>query len=258
MSRTCPRCEPARPLQAMETSEGPTTDFCGSCGGIFFDPGELLAFVGSAPDLATIPDADLLRPGPACPGCGDGMSEVVWPGGSALHLDLCPKGGVWVDRGELGRLRKLVPAGQGRWGEGTTEAGETIDLPVRAGQQTRSEPDHRWLLNSVLIVLIAQVVTLGLLRFLGSLAELSDGQAWSDPLQLSVASVVGFFLGGLVSRRASPNHTVWEPAAAAVPAAVIFALLFHAPFGFFGLIALLGGGVFLTMAGAAVGERLQD
>lgn len=258
MTRTCPRCE--LDLRALETPSGPTTDYCERCGGVFFDPGELVAFVGLDEGTDFVHEGEVLGPGPACPGCGQGMEERAWPPGSQLLVDVCPRGGVWLDGGEAARMRKelAVQEHEGAWTEvaGAAESGP-LEVPVRPLGVLARQSDRRWFLTSAVVVFLTQVAALGALRALEALAVLSDEAAWSSPVQLSVAALLGFFVGGLVSGRISSGFTVWEPAAAAVPACLLFALVFHAPFSVLGLLGLLGTGVLLSLGGAALGERLQ-
>lgn len=258
MSRICPRCE--LELRALETPRGPTTDYCQRCGGVFFDPGELVAFVGLDEATDFVHEGEELGPGPPCPGCGQGMTERSWPPGSGLLIDVCPRGGVWLDGGETARMRKelVVMEREGLWEEAAGEGdAASHQVPVRPLSAIAREGNRRWFFTSVVVVFSTQVVALGALRGLEALAVLSDQEAWSSPVQLSVAALLGFFVGGLLSGRISSGFTIWEPAAAAVPACVVFALVFHAPFGVLGLVGLLGAGVFLSLAGAALGERLQ-
>ncbi len=258
MARTCPRCDPPHPLRAVDTSEGPTTDFCSGCGGIFFDPGELQEFVGVDRSLDPRVIGERVGPGPVCPGCGEGMSEIRWPRDSELHIDVCSSGGAWLDRGELGRLRRSfrIADQADHWGQVVDDEGETLAVPMRI-KALAEKGDRSWFFGSVVVVFLAQVVALGGLRVFEGLALAGDRAVWTDPMQLAVASVVGFFVGGALAGRMSAGFTIWEPAAAAVPACVVFALVFHAPFSALGLVGMLGAGVCLTLAGAVLGERLQ-
>jgi Zn-finger nucleic acid-binding protein len=83
---------------------------CPRCGGWWMAREALATIVhqvyGKPIELLEFPDGSPVK---ACPVCSDDM-QIVWI--ELLSLDQCPRHGVWLDRGELGRLlqRDVVPA----------------------------------------------------------------------------------------------------------------------------------------------------
>ncbi|MBI4862750.1 MAG: zf-TFIIB domain-containing protein [Candidatus Riflebacteria bacterium] len=114
--RTCPRCHKA---MTPTPTQWIVVDRCDQCRGEFYDVGEadrLLVLdptqrawlqrnaVRRAPDT---PDRKPLR----CPGCTKNMQTFELPGPSPVLVDLCPGcDGLWLDQGELDRIRDVARA----------------------------------------------------------------------------------------------------------------------------------------------------
>lgn len=120
-----------------------------------------------------------------------------------------------------------------------------------------SRAHYRWIGLSAAIILVCQAALLGVVRALESFELLVDHDVLSEPVQLGIAMVLGFALGGFLSGRLSEGFTIWEPAVATVPAAAVFALLFSASFSPLALGALLVLGVVVGLVAATLGERAQ-
>jgi len=223
---------------------------------VFFDPGELHAFAGLDADVDLLAEGKARGPGPACPGCQEGTTEVVWPPDSELHIDVCPRGGVWLDGGETGQLRALVGGKDAEAWHSPDDTGQHV--PVRTAVAAGLEgTDRLWILYSAIIIFFAQVAALGVLRISTGLDLAADEEVMSHRGQMALASVLGFLAGGWTSGRLSPGHTVVEPAIASIPTLLIFAWLFQAGFTLPGVAMVLGVGVVLVMLAALVGERMQ-
>ena len=255
-TRICPRCRPEQVLSAVDTPAGPTTDFCPACWGVFFDPGELHEFAGLEDGVDLLAEGKERGPGPACPGCQEGATEVEWPPGSELLIDVCPKGGVWLDGGEMGRLRALVSdKGEASW-HSPDDSGQFV--PVRTAPSEGIEKTSRlWIVYSAIIIFVAQVAVLGIVRIMTGLHLASDADVMSNRGQVALAGVVGFLVGGWISGRLSPGHTVLEPVIASIPTLFVFALVFGAGFTPLWMVLMLGVGVVLVMVAAVLGERMQ-
>lgn len=115
----CPACQ--TPLVVVER-HGIELDWCVECGGLWFDQGEM-ELLGEkagrrleADDLGPRP-GDHGEPGERrCPRCPRRMERLTLApedaGGerAAVEIDRCPRHGIWLDRGELGRImRRLRP-----------------------------------------------------------------------------------------------------------------------------------------------------
>ena len=111
--KDCPHCRQS--LKDFEL-QGEALQACESCGGFWFDPGELPRLVESA--FGNLAELDAVfrgrgdraaRPGPAvCPNCsGQPLSEVPVDREVDLRAVGCATcGGVWLDHGQLTRLQK--------------------------------------------------------------------------------------------------------------------------------------------------------
>lgn len=149
--RPCPNCrEDLRLFKAA----GVQLDGCPSCGGVWFDAGELNAVVtpralkdllSSAKDkpgkckecgarLDHVAQCPKCRtPSPACPECGHAPLSIGVVRG--LELDVClPCGGIWLDGGEL----QLLAGGEGKALEIQRRADEATGRanPADAPQRT--------------------------------------------------------------------------------------------------------------------------
>ena len=108
--KACPECH--EPLSAV-TADGLAADECPTCGGVWFDSGELrLAKDATDAELNWL-DFEIWqhaddfaakaseRP---CPGCGAGMISLLY-GDTGVEIDHCPKcRGTWLDGDEFARI----------------------------------------------------------------------------------------------------------------------------------------------------------
>lgn len=103
----CPKC---RVAMKAEQHEGIELDRCESCGGLFFDAGELEAIVKRlagqrVDDSPTVDFAAADDKEATCPRCDVAMTPEEGPR-KDLHIDRCPQcAGIFLDRGELGTLQ---------------------------------------------------------------------------------------------------------------------------------------------------------
>jgi len=117
MNRTCPDCSIALVAQEFQ---GITIDACPKCAGIFFDEGEVNALKAKGldameqledaivPEVTVEPTSDRFR---LCPNCKEAMDKFRYMYHSDVVLDECGKcGGIWVQDGELGRMREVLQA----------------------------------------------------------------------------------------------------------------------------------------------------
>lgn len=122
--RHCPDCQ--LPMETIHLGENGSfaVERCPSCFGIFFDPGEVQAFLEAT--VAPVFDvnyqqivninrerADLARPVRyvKCPDCGKFMNRVNFGATSGVVVDQCKAHGVWLDNGELIHLMEWKRAG---------------------------------------------------------------------------------------------------------------------------------------------------
>jgi len=105
----CPQCATA--LVLMEgTPSRRTVRACMSCRGIFFNPADFRVFLehpvntepGGMPEPEALAQAMTYR---NCPVCSEAMTPLTLTGSRAL-LDICRNHGIWLDAGELTRLRQ--------------------------------------------------------------------------------------------------------------------------------------------------------
>ena len=114
----CPKC-PSLKLERVSVAfkdrgvPGPdaTTkeldvDRCPSCGGVWFDLGELAAYLDSgvtAPASSTaVPDPALDARSGSCPKCGMALTRSPAPSNPRIIVDRCARcSGTWVDGAEL-------------------------------------------------------------------------------------------------------------------------------------------------------------
>lgn len=124
--RSCPVCKGVR-LGRVTTSANLKLDYCGTCGGVWFDRGEAAALQASSPSGYKWPLAAPAAYSVQCHGCGQAMDRDAGACGSCgranvldcpvchehmeiathddLRLDVC-RGcrGVWFDAKELSRI----------------------------------------------------------------------------------------------------------------------------------------------------------
>ncbi len=116
----CPACK--SPLVVVER-QAIEVDWCLECRGLWFDGGEMELLGQKAGRRLETEDlgrrtGDSVSPGRRrCPRCRRRMERVTLtleaPGPGAakrVEIDRCPEHGIWLDRGELGRImRRLAP-----------------------------------------------------------------------------------------------------------------------------------------------------
>lgn len=109
----CPRCKEKLSPHTLEDLQ---VQVCTSCGGLWIGPQEFLEAVKKPPPRG-IEDVVEGSLGKAlweesklvCPACGFFMSKSRYAYTSGVIIDRCQHcGGVWLDRGELARLRAFV------------------------------------------------------------------------------------------------------------------------------------------------------
>jgi len=249
----CPRCT-TTPLTAIDTAEGETVDFCRSCGGTFYDDGELEAIL-TLPRTVRVRRAGIMpTPGPACPRCQTPMNEVGYPRKAPVRIDVCPGcHGVWLDRAELGDLRKAV-----RQVRTMTEVEGADGLHIVPIKPPGRRFELYTFLGSLFVLSFTSIATLGLLYIVGALEHLNDdGAVNADELAIVGAALLGVPVGSAIVGRLSPGFTLWEPVAAALPVLLAYVWFFEGvlPPLVIGVVVALGLG--LALAGAAVGERIQ-
>ncbi len=255
----CPRCPDAK-LDALATAQGVTTDFCGVCGGVWLDRGELAQLLG--PEGAEPGPPDGAAGALPCPSCDGRLVELEHPPGSGLQIDLCPScRGIWLDRGEVGKLKQLAREG-GRFAAvkaGVRGAASDADGPkliplVEIARQRDKRIHWSWVLGGVLVI----GACLGVVALLGEMLwiadTISDAEA-SPPWMVGGMAGLAFALGGFLVGWKSPGFTIWEPALAAVPCVALFGALFSGVFTDDLLIGFAAGGFLLAMIGGVVGER---
>jgi len=112
----CPRC---RGGLSPYDHEGEEYDLCPSCGGLWLDRRE---FRGATRESEVYRKADLeqefLRTPPsdpvaylACVRCGDMMTRKNFGRISGVMIDECSSHGVWLDAGELEKIRLFIADG---------------------------------------------------------------------------------------------------------------------------------------------------
>lgn len=142
--RKCPYCD--IPLQTIRLGDNVfAIERCESCFGLFFDPGELQAFLETSVakayevDFRQIVNIDRERGGKKirqvryikCPECGKFMNRVNFGYKSGVVMDQCRQHGVWLDNGELIHLMEWKKAG-----------GALLDEQKKA-EQAREEEKRR-------------------------------------------------------------------------------------------------------------------
>ena len=112
--RPCPICED-RSLHEI-TFRGVQIDVCPVCSGAWFDLGEIEQVVNATRTEARdgvfeATPADVPTPPPRqrayvkCPECGTIMNISNWERPSGILVDACRQHGVWLDGGEIARIR---------------------------------------------------------------------------------------------------------------------------------------------------------
>jgi len=123
--RHCPDC--AVPLQTVRVDTGAglfAIERCERCYGLFFDTGEIPAFLEASVspafsvnlrELAAINEERGSTRRPVryikCPDCGVMMNRVNYCAMSGVVVDQCKDHGIWLDNGELVQLMEWKKAG---------------------------------------------------------------------------------------------------------------------------------------------------
>jgi Zn-finger nucleic acid-binding protein len=252
----CPRCDGSlAPLRAAGRLE---VDYCQDCGGVWYDAGEFAAFYNLFGEMSVLTEGADHSQGVTCPRCKIATVEVTYPPNSGIRVDTCPScEGLWLDKGEVSDLRERVRALQ--------EAAGLLDLTAPQAEAPKEEASEetppfqwQWAVLGFVIILVAQVVLAGLLSLSAALTEVGDQEAaLSAGTRAAISALLGYPVGGFLIGRLSPGFTVIEPAAAAIPAGVIFWLRFGQDVGLLLMIVLVVAGVVLSVLGAAGGETRQ-
>jgi Zn-finger nucleic acid-binding protein len=122
-SMPCPQC--TTPLGVIEFDTEPKIEIerCGSCFGLFFNPGEMESLLDAQTNPLIWLDPPQLRQISAdydeqraivyrkCPKCAERMSHINFGGHSGVILDSCGTHGVWLGSSNLRRLTEWWRAG---------------------------------------------------------------------------------------------------------------------------------------------------
>lgn len=120
-----------------------TVDFCPTCGGLWFDPGEMREYIQLClqdnPNLCkekinlqqTVANINRLpEPAYLCPHCHISMEKVNYSYDSNVIIDKCPKCcGIWVHRGEIERIVRYTNQNQ----TGLEYSPEALEREKQAG-----------------------------------------------------------------------------------------------------------------------------
>jgi len=123
-TRMCPLCQKAMQSISLTPDGSFAVERCEHCFGLFFDPGEIQAFLDRSVSPAyevnlkqiysinreraqTVNRATYIK----CPQCGKYMNRVNFGFMSGVVMDRCREHGVWLDNGELVQLMEWKKAG---------------------------------------------------------------------------------------------------------------------------------------------------
>ena len=160
MARLCPDCD----VNMMPRSFfGVLVDTCGTCGGIFFDEGEVSQIRARGGDRAFEELDNLIQPEPGyvhteenmyrrCPKCTITMHRFRYMYNSPVFLDSCENcGGIWIENGELKRMKEYLQSGKTENKSGVIqerdEAIATLDA-LTIEQQDKARRAH-WIANAM-------------------------------------------------------------------------------------------------------------
>jgi Zn-finger nucleic acid-binding protein len=110
----CPVCRKALVVVERESIE---LDWCLSCRGLWFDEGELELLAErsgrrlDAEDVGRRPDRPPKSQRRKCPRCRRWMDPVLVGSVDPVHVDRCAEHGIWLDRGELGKIMGQLESG---------------------------------------------------------------------------------------------------------------------------------------------------
>lgn len=122
--RKCPHCQKAMESISLTPDGSFAIERCKQCFGLFFDPGEIQAFLQISVSPAyevnlkqiynitreRTPENNRVRY-IKCPECGKFMNRVNFGFMSGVVMDQCRQHGVWLDNGELLQLMEWKKAG---------------------------------------------------------------------------------------------------------------------------------------------------
>ena len=113
LDRKDARCPRDRVTMRQLASGQAILDVCGTCGGQYFDSGEMFAAFGlkadpsywDRPETGGSIGTSALK----CPACNDFMlAQEVKYAGERVEIDRCGKcGGIWLDKGEVDTIMKI-------------------------------------------------------------------------------------------------------------------------------------------------------
>ena len=148
---SCPRC---RVSMDKDTHGGVVTDRCPKCQGVWYDRGELEALLfqeedqaepapghatapaeppGSASGIGTLVVDD--SPYLCCPRCGKHMTRKNYMRLSGIIVDVCGYHGIYLDHGELERIRDFYLSG----GPELMEARQQQDAELQAWRRKQAQ-----------------------------------------------------------------------------------------------------------------------
>jgi len=148
--RQCPDCDIALQTVRLDTGGGVfSIERCQQCFGLFFDVGEVQAFLEASvspafainlKEIANINDERVRVNQPIrykkCPQCGVLMNRVNFAAMSGVVVDQCKEHGMWLDNGELIHLMEWKKAG----GQLLAERKGKMVLQERQKEQSRHIP----------------------------------------------------------------------------------------------------------------------
>jgi membrane associated rhomboid family serine protease len=108
----CPKCLTDMRLVNYQHA---AVDVCPTCRGIWLDPGELALLRGADQDVPANASNQGMESHPEtstyiCPRCEGGFDTFEYISGSGLYIDRCKEcRGIWLDAGELKKIRALTP-----------------------------------------------------------------------------------------------------------------------------------------------------
>jgi len=114
--KTCPRC--TVPLQQITVGKW-TADECIHCGGLWISVASFDQIVSDAQartaatglQLPDAPPVDTEVRYIHCPQCNQLMNRMNYAERSGVVIDICRPHGIWLDRGEIGRITDFIISG---------------------------------------------------------------------------------------------------------------------------------------------------
>jgi len=107
----CPKCQ-SNELKPQDLLGNIEVDHCAKCNGMYFEKGEMGAYLHFSKDLPNY--KDLLKeakPSCTCPECQGQMKELKYVPDKELFVDYCENcGGVWLDGGEVDDAQEIAGA----------------------------------------------------------------------------------------------------------------------------------------------------